>query len=119
MPAEGGTKMGETLNGVPPTVGTTTPGEGAIPGAAHATATENVRARLDSIDLLRGLWLIFLEFTVARAAIYFNFDYREIGVAQVIRVIGVSMIVLAGLIHLPSASCFPLTNRRRLFMLSA
>src|SRR6185436_17639993 len=49
----------------------------------------------------RGFWLVVLEFTVVRCITFLNFDYRFLGVAQVIWVIGVSMIVLAGLIHLP------------------
>ena len=49
----------------------------------------------------RGLWLVVLEFTVIRTLIVFNLDYSLVGFAQVIWVIGVSMIVLAALIHLP------------------
>src|SRR6185295_11179233 len=49
----------------------------------------------------RGLWLIVLEFTVVRLGATFNVDYRFLGMMQVIWVIGVSMIVLAALIHLP------------------
>src|SRR3989440_2985313 len=49
----------------------------------------------------RGLWLIVLEFTWIRIAVTFNVDYRFLGAMQVIWVIGVSMIVLAALIHLP------------------
>ena len=49
----------------------------------------------------RGLWLIFLEFTVVRFSLFFNFDYSFFGIAEVIWVFGVSMIVLAALIHLP------------------
>ena len=50
----------------------------------------------------RGLWLIVLEFTVIRLLITFNLDYASnFGMAQVIWVIGVSMIVMAALIHLP------------------
>ena len=49
----------------------------------------------------RGLWLIVLEFTVVRLGATFNIDYRFLGMMQVIWVIGVSMIVLAALIHLP------------------
>ncbi len=53
----------------------------------------------------RGLWLIILEFTVIRALITFNFDYGTIfGMAQVIWVIGISMIVMAVLIYLPNWS---------------
>jgi uncharacterized membrane protein len=50
----------------------------------------------------RGLWLVVLEFTVIRFLVTFNFDYGNlIGMAQVIWVIGVSMIVMAALIYLP------------------
>lgn len=50
----------------------------------------------------RGLWLIFLELTVLRVIIFFNFDYNVLGAfLQVIWAIGCSMIVLAGLIYLP------------------
>jgi uncharacterized membrane protein len=51
--------------------------------------------------LTRGLWLIVLEFTWVRISVVFNVDYRFLGVMQVIWAIGVSMIVLALLIHLP------------------
>ncbi len=59
-------------------------------------------AELSKFLLTRGLWLIFLEFTVVRFAMIFNFDYSFFGFAEVIWVFGVSMIVLAGLIHLPT-----------------
>jgi uncharacterized membrane protein len=49
----------------------------------------------------RGLWLILLEFTIVRFGIVFNLDYSFFGMAQVIWVIGVSMIVMAILIYLP------------------
>ena len=50
----------------------------------------------------RGLWLIVLEFTVVRFGVFFTLDYTSLlGFMQVIWVIGFSMIVLAGLIHLP------------------
>ena len=51
--------------------------------------------------ITRGLWLIVLEFTLVRLGATFSLDYRFLGMMQVIWVIGVSMIVLAGLIHLP------------------
>lgn len=52
----------------------------------------------------RGLWLVVLEFTVIRFLVTFNVDYGSFfGVAQVIWVIGVSMIAMAVLIYLPLA----------------
>jgi uncharacterized membrane protein len=52
--------------------------------------------------ITRGLWLVVLEFTVVRFRATFNPDYSSLGLMmQVIWVIGVSMIVLAALIHLP------------------
>jgi uncharacterized membrane protein len=59
------------------------------------------RAELSKFLLTRGLWLIVLEFTVIRFAIFFNLDYSFAGLAEVIWIFGVSMIVLAGLIFLP------------------
>jgi uncharacterized membrane protein len=59
------------------------------------------RAELSKFLLARGLWLIVLEFTVVRFSMLFNVDYSFLGFAEVIWVIGVSMIVLAGLIYLP------------------
>lgn len=49
--------------------------------------------------LTRGLWLIFLEFTLVKFGASFNLDTRFIGVAQVIWATGWSMIVLSGLIR--------------------
>ncbi|MGQ0541630.1 MAG: DUF1624 domain-containing protein, partial [Blastocatellia bacterium] len=43
----------------------------------------------------------FLEFTLIRFLIVFNLDYTFVGMAQVIWVIGVSMIAMAALIYLP------------------
>jgi len=51
----------------------------------------------------RGIWLIILEFTVIRFLVTFNVDYSSFfGMAQVIWVIGASMIVMAALIYLPA-----------------
>jgi uncharacterized membrane protein len=58
-------------------------------------------AELSRFLWTRGLWLIFLEFTLIRFLIVFNLDYTFFGMAQVIWVIGVSMIVMAALIYLP------------------
>ncbi|WP_138484985.1 DUF1624 domain-containing protein [Dyadobacter bucti] len=54
-----------------------------------------------SIFLLkRGLWLVFLELTVIAFAWYFDIRFRNIDLA-VIWCLGISMIFLAAVIHLP------------------
>ena len=59
------------------------------------------KAQLSWFLVTRGLWLIVLELTIVKLGIALNPDYRFLGFLQVIWVIGVSMIVLAALIHLP------------------
>jgi uncharacterized membrane protein len=59
------------------------------------------KAQLSKFLVTRGLWLIVLELTVVKLGIALNPDIRFLGFLQVIWVIGVSMIVLAALIHLP------------------
>ena len=49
----------------------------------------------------RGLWLIFIELTVMRLAMNFTLDGRYLWLLLVLTALGVSMIVLAALIHLP------------------
>ena len=53
--------------------------------------------------LVRGLWLVVLEFTIVRVSWTFNFDYAHYLLAGVIWVIGCSMIALAVLVRLPLA----------------
>jgi uncharacterized membrane protein len=60
------------------------------------------KAELSRFLVTRGLWLIVLEMTVIQWLITFHPDYRVLGFFQVIWVIGVSMIFLAALIHLPN-----------------
>lgn len=59
------------------------------------------RRDLSKFLVTRGLWLIVLELTVVKLGVFFNFDYRFLGFLQVIWALGVSMIVLAALIHIP------------------
>ena len=59
------------------------------------------KSQLSRFLVTRGFWLIVLELTLVRWGAFFDFDYRFLGAFQVIWVIGVSMIVLAALIHLP------------------
>lgn len=70
-------------------------------GAYLQFARGKSKAELSRFLVTRGLWLIVLELTLVRMAVTFSFDYRFLGFLQVIWVIGVSMIVLAALIHLP------------------
>jgi uncharacterized membrane protein len=51
--------------------------------------------------LIRGIWLIFIEFTFLRVAWTFNFDFMHYEMAGVIWVIGCCMILMAGLVKLP------------------
>lgn len=59
------------------------------------------KAELSKFLITRGLWLILLEVTLIRVVMWFNVDYHFALQLEVIWVIGVSMIVLAALIHLP------------------
>jgi uncharacterized membrane protein len=59
------------------------------------------RSALSKFLLVRGAWLILLELTVIRVFWTFNFDFAHYMLAGVIWVIGWSMIILAGAIHLP------------------
>jgi uncharacterized membrane protein len=70
-------------------------------GAYLQFARGKSKGELSRFLISRGLWLIVLEFTVVRIAVIFNIDRGFLGMPQVIWVIGVSMIVLAALIHLP------------------
>jgi uncharacterized membrane protein len=70
-------------------------------GAYLQFARGKSKKDLSRFLITRGLWLIVLEFTLVRLGATFSVDYRFLGMMQVIWVIGVSMIVLAGLIHLP------------------
>ncbi|HSE31247.1 MAG TPA: heparan-alpha-glucosaminide N-acetyltransferase domain-containing protein [Pyrinomonadaceae bacterium] len=70
-------------------------------GAYLQLARGKSKSELSRFLITRGLWLIVLEVTLVRLGAFWSFDYRLFGMFQVIWVIGVSMIVLAGLIHLP------------------
>ena len=59
------------------------------------------KAQLSKFLVTRGLWLIFLELTLVRFGAFFNVEIKMLMMMQVIWVIGVSMIIMAALIHLP------------------
>jgi uncharacterized membrane protein len=54
--------------------------------------------------LVRGAWLIFLELTLLRVAWTFNFDFKHYEMAGVIWVIGCCMVLMAGLVKLPTVA---------------
>ncbi len=57
-------------------------------------------AELSSFLFKRGLWLVFVEIILINFAWKFDLNFTHIGL-QTIWSLGISMIVLAGLIHLP------------------
>src|SRR2546426_8142583 len=59
------------------------------------------KRELSRFLITRGLWLIILEVTLVRFAVTYSLDPKLLFFLQVIWVIGVSMIVLAALVHLP------------------
>ncbi len=70
-------------------------------GAFLQTMRGKSKAELSKFLITRGLWLILLEFTIIRVLVWFNLDFHFAFMLQVIWVIGVAMIALAGLIYLP------------------
>lgn len=68
--------------------------------SAYLVGQKKGRSFLSKWLLKRGLWLIFLEATLIKFAWSFNFSYSST-VFQVIWVLGISMVFLAGFIHLP------------------
>jgi uncharacterized membrane protein len=69
--------------------------------SAWIAGTRRTPGELSRFLLTRGLWLVFLEFTVVTFGWYFTTELAIGVVAQVIWAIGASMVVLAALIHLP------------------
>jgi uncharacterized membrane protein len=71
-------------------------------GAYFQLARGKSKPELSKFLVTRGLWLIVLELFVIRFLVFWNFAYDQIlGFAQVIWVIGWSMILLSILIYLP------------------
>ncbi len=69
--------------------------------SAFLQTSHKSRPELSRFLLTRGLWLVFLELTLIRVLIWWNLDPHFVAWLQVIWAIGVSMVVLAGLIHFP------------------
>jgi uncharacterized membrane protein len=68
--------------------------------SAYLTGRRCTRAELSRFLLTRGLWLVVLEVTLMSLVWTFNVRYDHGLYLQVIWAIGVSMIVLAALVHL-------------------
>ena len=69
-------------------------------GACLRLARGGTRAELSRFLWTRGLWLLLLEVTAVRFTMFFNVRY-DLSFLLVFWSIGMSMIVLAGLIYLP------------------
>jgi uncharacterized membrane protein len=69
--------------------------------SAWMAGTRRTRGELARFLLSRGVWLILVEVTVVSFAWYLSTRWSYGARAQVIWAIGASMVVLAGLIHLP------------------
>jgi uncharacterized membrane protein len=68
--------------------------------SAFLYGSKKTRPALSKFLVTRGLWLIFVELTIMSFIWYFDIHYTAFYL-QVIWAIGVSMIILAILIHLP------------------
>lgn len=69
---------------------------------AHLSLRKKSKRELSQFLFTRGLWLIFLEVTLFRClGLQFNFDYR-LTFLDVLWALGWAMIVLSGLVHLPT-----------------
>src|SRR5687767_5505517 len=69
--------------------------------SAWIVGTRRTRGELARFLLSRGAWLILIELTVISLAWYFSARWTMGAAAQVIWVIGASMMALAALIYLP------------------
>lgn len=68
--------------------------------SAYMVGKRKAKNELSGFLLKRGLWLVFIEMTVVNFAWYFDIYFRSPGLL-VIWSLGISMIVLAALVHLP------------------
>lgn len=68
--------------------------------SAFMVSRRKTKAELSSFLLKRGIWLVFLEFSFVTFAWMFDPLFRSNGFG-VISMLGASMMILAGLIHLP------------------
>ena len=67
--------------------------------SAYMVSKRKTKKELSSFLFKRGLWLVFIEFTIVNFSWYFDIAFLNLGLL-VIWVLGISMIVLAGIIYL-------------------
>jgi uncharacterized membrane protein len=71
-------------------------------GAFLWLGRNKTKAQLSRFLLTRGLWLMFIEVTVLRFILFFDIRFRgTLVILTVFWMLGLCMVVLAGLIHLP------------------
>ena len=68
--------------------------------SAFIVGKRKSKSELSTFLLKRGLWLVFIELTIVNFAWYFDVQFRNPGLLT-IWALGISMMVLAALIHLP------------------
>lgn len=68
--------------------------------SAYMIGKRKSKPELSKFLIKRGFWLIFMELSVVTFAWQFDFQFRMNGFA-VIAMLGIAMIILAGLIYLP------------------
>lgn len=68
--------------------------------SAFMVGKRKSKSELSSFLLKRGLWLVFIEMTIVNFAWYFDIYFKSPGLL-VIWSLGISMIFLAALVHLP------------------
>ena len=69
--------------------------------SAFLSGRKHSRPDLSRHLVVRGAWLVLLELTVIRSAWTFNVDYAHYILAGVIWMLGVCLMLLAGLVWLP------------------
>src|SRR5688572_28865857 len=68
--------------------------------SAFIVGKRKAPAELSGFLLKRGFWLVFVELVIMNFGWCFDISFRTVGF-QVIWILGISMIFLAGLIHIP------------------
>jgi uncharacterized membrane protein len=68
--------------------------------SAFIMGQKKTKAELSSFLLKRGLWLVFIEFTVVNFGWFFDIHFATIGLITIWS-LGISMVVLSALVYLP------------------